>query len=211
MFAARPTTPTPAHRFEISKVDAAGSAITVTNEHGEAKTYRLTNFTQILINNQRGTIKDLTAGMSVQVSSGEPGVADRVVAANGVMGAGDMATKVAPAESRVHIASTSVGSNPVVVGMVKAGQIVTVEPVKVWWTGGGSKSGQYCDWKGYAGTSNQGHPWMAVVAAVGKESHSPADNKLTFTVAADGMLVVFANDDKPEGNVGAGDVTVKVQ
>jgi hypothetical protein len=28
---------------------------------------------------------------------------------------------------------------------------------------------------------------------------------------ADGMLVLYANDDKPEGNVGAGDVTVKVQ
>ena len=210
-FAARPT-PIPAHRFEISKVDAAGSAITVTNEHGEAKTYRLTNFTQILVNNQRGTIKELTAGMSVQVSSGQPGVADRVVAANGVLGAGDAAIKVAPAESRVHIPATSVGSNPVIVGMVKAGQVVTVEPIKVYWTGGGSKAGKYCDWNGYEESGNEGgHPWMAVVAAVGKDSHAPAGNKLTFTVGADGMLVVYANDDKPEGNVGSGDVTVKVQ
>jgi len=212
VLAARPMTPAPAHRFEISKVDLAGSAITVTNEHGEAKTYRLTNFTQILINNHGGTIRDLATGMSVQISSGQPGVAERVVAANGVLGAGDTATKVAPAESRVHIPATSVGSKPVIVGMVKAGQVVTIEPIKVYWCGGGSKSGQYCDWNGYPGSGNEGgHPWMAVVAAVGKDSHAPAGNKLSFTAAADGMLVVYANDDKPEGNVGSGDVTVKVQ
>lgn len=139
-------------------------------------------------------------------------MAERVIAANGVMGAGDAATKTAPAESRVHIPAASVGSHPVIVGLVKAGQVVTVEPIKVYWTGGGSKAGKYCDWNGYPGSGNEGgHPWMAVVAAVGKESHAPANNKLSFTVAADGMLVVYANDDKPEGNVGSGDVTVKVQ
>jgi hypothetical protein len=169
MLAAPRPTPPPPHRLEISKVDVPGIAITVTNEHGEVKSYRLTTFSQILVNNQRGTINDLKPGMSVQVSSGQPGVAERVIAANGVLGAGDAATKTAPTETRVHIPAASVGSNPVVVGMVKAGQVVTVEPIKVWWTGGGSKAGKYCDWKGYEGSNNNGHPWMSVVAAVGKE------------------------------------------
>lgn len=210
MAAPRPTPPI-GHKFEISKVDAVGNEISVTNEHGEVKSYHLTNFTQILVNNARATIKELTPGMSVQVTSGQPGVAERVVAVNGVLGVGDAAAKTAPVESRVHIPATAVGSNPVIVGLVKAGQVVTIEPIRVWWTGGGTKAGKYCDWKGYEGSSNMGgHPWMALVAAVGKETHAPADNKLNFTVAADGVLVVYANDDKPEGNVGAGDVTVKV-
>lgn len=189
----------------------SGGMIAVTNEHGEVKSYHLSSLTQILVNNQRGTINDLQLGMSVQVSGGRPGEADRVIAANGVLGTGDAASKNAPAETRVHIPASSVESNPVIVGAVKAGQVIMVEPIKVWWTGGGTKAGKYCDWKGYERSNINGHPWMSVVAAVGKDSHAPANNTLSFTVAADGVLVVYANDDKAEGNVGGGDVRVKVQ
>jgi hypothetical protein len=33
---------------------------------------------------------------------------------------------------------------------------------------------------------------------------------LTFTVESSGTLVLYANDDRPQDNVGAGDVTVTV-
>jgi hypothetical protein len=88
--------------------------------------------------------------------------------------------------------------------------VVTIVPIKVWWSGGGSKTGVFCDWNGYKGSGTKAMPWMALVAAVGKDTFVPTNNTLTFTVPADGTLVLYPNDGKPQDNVGAGEVTVTV-
>lgn len=162
----------------------------------------------VRVESNQPSLKNLAYKISDQLDA----AAAKLKPTNSSLGAGDAATKPAPAELRVRIPATSVGRDPVVVGSVEAGQVVTVRPIKVWWTGGGSKGGVYCDWKGYEGSNNEGgHPWMSLIAAVGKDSHAPANNTLTFTVAADGTLVLYANDDKPEGNIGSGEVTVTVK
>jgi hypothetical protein len=162
----------------------------------------------VRVESNQPSLKDLAYKISDQLDA----AAAKIKPTNSLLGDGDAATKPAPGATRVRVPATSVGRDPVVVGPVKAGQVVTVQPIKVWWTGGGSKRGVYCDWKGYEGSNNEdGHPWMSLVAAVGKDSHAPTDNSLTFTAAADGMLILYANDDKAEGNVGWGEVTVTVK
>ena len=89
------------------------------------------------------------------------------------------------------------------------GQKVTVAPIKTWWTGGGSRKGEYCDWRGYP-RKTRTRPWMTLVAAGGDASFAPENNALTFTAPADGKLVLYANDDRPEGNEGSALVTVIV-
>ena len=189
-----------AHRNEITQVDLTASTVTIFNDHGEAKIYRVGAGTEILVNNQRGTINDLSPGMPAQVTSREPGVAERITVDN----------RVAPEDSKVRVPANAGPDNPVVVGTVKAGQQVTIVPIKVWWSGGGSKTGVYCDWNGYKGSGSKGMPWMVLVAAVGKSTFVPANNILTVTVPEDGTLVIYANDRKPQDNLGAGDITVTV-
>jgi hypothetical protein len=205
--AAPPRQPQPqAHKNEITKIDALGGTVMISNERGETKIYRVGAGTQILINGQHATIKDLALGMVVQVNTSEPGVAGRIV----VDATGASVVKAAPASSRVRVPANTAPEHPVVVGAVKAGQVVTVVPIKVWWCGGGSKAGVFCDWNGYQGRGSKTMPWMVLVAAVGKDTFVPTDNALTFTVPADGTLALYPNDERPEDNVGSGDVTVTV-
>jgi hypothetical protein len=51
---------------------------------------------------------------------------------------------------------------------------------------------------------------MALVAAVNHKNYLPDKKEYTFTVHEDGLLVVFANDDNPDGNTGKGEVIVTV-
>ena len=51
---------------------------------------------------------------------------------------------------------------------------------------------------------------MSLVASVGQATFAPKDNKLPFAVPADGVLALYANDDKEEGNEGSAEVTVSI-
>lgn len=152
---------------------------------------------------------DLHPGLSATVTGGDPGIAERVVA-TGPSALRPGVAKTAPTQSQVRVPATAVHAKPYVLGNVVAGQTVAITPIKVWWTGGGSKAGVYCDWRGYPGSRIDGKPWMALVAEVGSSAHVAEGSNLTFTVPADGTLILYVNDDKPEGNVGFGDVTVTV-
>lgn len=72
-------TPAPEHKQPvISSVSA--NTITVAEEKA-AKTYTVTQFTEITVNGQRGTIADLKPGMTVSVTLGtDASKASRVVA-----------------------------------------------------------------------------------------------------------------------------------
>jgi len=118
----------------------------------------------------------------------------------------------APATSTVEIPATAGHRNPVKIGKVTKGQTVTLTIGHVLWTGGGSKRGAFADWHGYRDRrEHNGLPWMAVVLAVGDHNFLPDKKEFTFTVPADGELVIFANDENPNGNSGKGEVTVKVE
>ena len=117
--------------------------------------------------------------------------------------------KPAAGQSLIKVPASALKENPVVVGSVTAGQKVTVTPKKVWWSGGGSKKGVFCDWRGYTPNQPNGIPWMALVAAVGTDEHWAKDNTLSFTVPANGMLVLYASDGKG-GIEGGGEVIVKI-
>lgn len=190
---------------QIKEVDPAAKSFIVTGAKGEFHTFRTKFTTEILINGERSALTDLAPGASVQVSPGEKGYAGRIVSpAPGVR------AKPAPAQSVVKIPATAGRAKPVTVGAVSAGQRVTVTPNKVWWSGGGSRKGAYCDWRGYERSNISGLPWMALVAAVGTDEYWPKDNTLSFTVPAAGVLTLFANDTGAQDNDGQGHVTVSV-
>jgi hypothetical protein len=94
---------------------------------------------------------------------------------------------------------------------VKVGDAVTVTPKLVRWSGGGSKKGQFCDWRGHNPDTSMrnGIPWMALVAAVSGREFWAREGTLTFTVPTDGDLVLYANDDVG-GNDGEADIVVSV-
>lgn len=118
----------------------------------------------------------------------------------------------APGMSEVEVPATAGSGNPVKVGKVTAGQKVTLVIGRVLWKGGGSKTGDSTDWRGYRGRKEgNGLPWMALVAAVGKQNFVPDKRTFTFTVPADGILVLYCNDRNPDGNSGRGELTVHVE
>lgn len=128
------------------------------------------------------------------------------------IGAADAGNVPAPATSTVEVPATAGQRNPVKVGPVTKGQKVTLTIGHVLWKGGGSKAGDSTDWRGHRGRfEKNGLPWMALVAAVGKQTFLADKKVFTFTVPADGDLVLFANDSNPDGNSGKGEVTVKVE
>ena len=62
------TSPAPAyHQPVISSVN--GNAVTVSDEKG-SRTFTITQFTEINVNNQRSTVADLKPGMNVNVTIG---------------------------------------------------------------------------------------------------------------------------------------------
>jgi len=125
--------------------------------------------------------------------------------------AAEEADQKAPASSSVVIPATAGPGNPVKIGLVTAGQKVTLSIGHVFWKGGGSKAGASADWHGYRNRLEKNAlPWMALVAAVGKKNFLPDNKEFTFTVPADGVLVLYANDSNPNGNSGKGEVVVKI-
>lgn len=110
----------------------------------------------------------------------------------------------------VIVPASALKGNPITIGRVTLGQTVTIVPKKVWWSGGGTKKGHYCDWRGYDPDKAKGIPWMALVAAVGLDEHWAKDNTLSFVVPANGTLVLYANDEAP-GNSGSAEVTVTIE
>jgi hypothetical protein len=138
------------------------------------------------------------------------GVLSAIVPAR--LSAADASGQVAPATSTVTVPATAGSRNPVKIGKVTAGQKVTLVIGHVLWKGGGSKTGDSADWRGYRGRKEgNGLPWMALVAAVGKQNFLPDKKEFTFAVTTEGELVLFANDGNPDGNSGKGEVTVKVE
>lgn len=115
-------------------------------------------------------------------------------------------------ENPVKVPASTLKTQPLKLGTVAAGQKVTVTAVKVQWSGGGSKQGLFCDWRGHNPDQKlaNGIPWMALVVAVGKKEHWPkTKSSFSFTVKEDGELVLYANDDQG-GNLGEAEVVVKV-
>jgi len=126
--------------------------------------------------------------------------------------AADTGDQPAPASSTVEVPATAGSRSPVKVGTVTAGQKITLTIGHVLWKGGGSKTGDSTDWRGYRGRKEgNGLPWLALVAAVGKQNFLPDKKVFTFTVPANGTLVLYCNDGNPDGNSGKGEVTVKVE
>jgi hypothetical protein len=194
---------------EITQVDASAGSLTVSNGRGGYATYRTTPATEILLNGVKADLASLAPGMTAMVASAS-GDASRIVATTGSKPTGGDDAGVVLKEAKFTVPAASSRTKPVIVGSVKAGQQVTITPIRVHWSGGGSKKGVYCDWNGYPGKRDSGHTWMALVASVGKSTFAPKDNALSFTVPADGLLALYANDDSPEDNVGSGEVTVTV-
>jgi hypothetical protein len=126
--------------------------------------------------------------------------------------AGKAGGKSLVGEFPVKMPANTFQTQPLKLGPVTAGQKVTVTAVKVQWSGGGSKQGVFCDWRGHNPDQKlaNGIPWMALVAAVGKKEHWPkTKSAFSFTVKEDGDLVLYANDDQG-GNLGEAEVVVKV-
>ena len=114
-------------------------------------------------------------------------------------------------ETPVKVPASTLQTQPLKLGTVTAGQKVTVTAVKVQWTGGGSKQGVFCDWRGHNPDKKlaNGIPWIALVAAVGKKEYWPkTKSAFSFTVKEDGDLLLYANDDQG-GNLGEAEVVVK--
>jgi hypothetical protein len=162
----------------------------------------------VTLNNQKAQFSEIKPGMIANVTGGDLGVASRISVTSG--GPKLTTSKVAPKETRVRIGANNIKAKPVVVGNVTAGQTVTVTPIKVWWCGGGSKKKEHCDWRGYDKSNIRGKHWMALIAAVGEETFAPTGSTMTFTVPADGTLVLYANDDRAEDNLGSGEVTLSI-
>ena len=190
---------------QLKDINAEANTFSVNGTKGEVHMFRTKTTTEVWVTGKRATLKDLPAGASVQVTRGETNYAARIISP-----APGAQTKAAPSQANMKVPATATKLNPVLIGGVVAGQRVTVTAKKVWWSGGGSRKGSYCDWKGYDQTNVNGLPWMALVAAVGNEDHGVKDNSLAFEVKADGTLTLFANDSAPDGNDGDAQVTVTV-
>ncbi len=174
---------------QVKEVNPTASTLTLTGTKGDFHTFRTKTTTEILLNGKRATLTELTPGTFVQLTRGESDFAVRIVSPAPLP-----RVKVAPPQSEVTVPGTGGRAKPVLIGLIKAGQRVTITPKKVSWSGGGSRKGGFCDWRGYDGTNMNGKPWMAFVAAVGTEEYWPKDNALSFTVSATGVLTLFAND-----------------
>jgi hypothetical protein len=112
----------------------------------------------------------------------------------------------------ITLPGSTLKTTPFSVGTVVAGEKVTITPKEVRWSGGGTKKGQFCDWRGHnpnVPLAGSGIPWMALVAAVEKNEFWAKDHTLSFTVPADGMLLLYAND-TGGGNEGQADIIVTI-
>ncbi len=78
-----------AMKGEIMSVEAAASSLIVTAKNGSApRTYIVKLGAEVTLNGEHAKLADLAAGMAVQVTSSEPGFANRLVATGAVAAAG---------------------------------------------------------------------------------------------------------------------------
>lgn len=196
-------------RNEITRVDLAARVITVGVDPADAKSYRCSATTTILIDDKRATLEELAPGMMAIVTATTPGVAARVTAMKAATPT--VREPRGPMERlKIIVPAAALARNPVTIAGVRAGQYVTIVARDVRWTSGGSRAGQYCDWNGYPDEKVHDLPRMALVAAVGRAIYLPSGETFHFTVAADGPFVLFANDDDAAGNDGQAEITITV-
>jgi hypothetical protein len=189
---------------KVQQIDPVANTLIVAGLKGSYRTFHVTDMTTITLNGKRATLDALTAGTLVMVTPGELDSAGTIVSPPP---AGEI--KPVPPESHITILATANMVSPVKVGMVTAGQTITVLPQNVRWCGGGSRKGVYTDWRGYE-QGGKGIPWMALVAAVGDKTYWAQNNTLSFVAPTDGLLILYANDNKPEDNTGQADLIVTV-
>jgi len=67
------------------------------------------------------------------------------------------------------------------------------------WSGGGSKQGVFCDYKGYPDRRNN---WMRMFLQIADEKAVPVDPDLIQSAPVDGILKLYAEDGSAAGNVG---------
>jgi hypothetical protein len=119
------------------------------------------------------------------------------------------ASSPGPEPIKVEVPASATQRNPVKIATVTTGQKITVTIGHVLWKGGGTRTGDSTDWRGFKNRLEKNSlPWMALVFAVGKQTILPDKKEFIFTAPADGDLVAFANDSNPNGNTGKGEVTV---
>jgi aspartyl protease family protein len=91
---------------------------------------------------------------------------------------------------------------------LKKGQSFTVVPnPEDRWSGGGTKHGKTCDFRGYPDRPNN---WMKMYWKIG-DSVELVDPDKKCVAPADGMLSLFAEDDKPRDNSGQIRATVTAE
>lgn len=76
------------------------------------------------------------------------------------------------------------------------------------WSGGGSQTDVFCDYKGYPGQKNQ---WMKMFSRIGGAGKAiPVEPENILTAESDGVLQLYAGDGSPAGNKGEIRVTILV-
>ena len=99
------------------------------------------------------------------------------------------------------VQATNYDASPRATGIkLRKGQRFTLEPnAEDKWTGGGSKKGVFCDYKGYP---DGGNIWMRLMWKIGKAKGEPVVSGKLLTAEEDGELLLFANDGGSDGNEG---------
>ena len=103
---------------------------------------------------------------------------------------------------RVVVSSLNNKADPLRSGVtLKNGQTCRLKPNRNdEWTGGGSKRGVYCDYRGYPGKSNQ---WMRMFYRIGDSGSIEAvDPEKVVIAPAEGELLLFVEDALIAGNDG---------
>lgn len=180
---------------KVQRVDLVAGTLAVSGAPGTTSTFRVNAGTEINLNGNPATLKDLKPGTLVLVAPDDLGSASRIAS---------------PPETDVRVPATTNESAPITVATVSQGERIIIVPKKVHWCGGGSKKGVYTGWTGYDQGNGKGIPWMALVAVVGDNKFWAKGDPLTFIAPADGQLALYANDEKPGDNTGEALLTVTI-
>lgn len=151
---------------------------------------------------------DLGAGLlHMSQMSGQPTAESRAAASTQpVTGRPAVARGVAKT-LQVTVSAFKNEGDPVATGLrLEKGQTFTLKPnPSDKWTGGGSKRGKWCDYRGYPDKL----PWMQMHWKIGQSSGAVASGEAVVAPAA-GELMLFCNDAKIEDNDGGIGVAVTV-
>jgi hypothetical protein len=184
--------------YVIAAVDPKAGSVTLKSER-DLKTYQLTATAVVTVNGMPNSILLLTPGMKASVALSDSKTIARI-AATGLQ-------KVNATQSlEATIEATASPQSPTKITTVAAGQLVSITGLRGSWSGGGSRKGISCDWKGYPDSDVH---WMALCARIGAQVFTFSKDILEFLAPANGVLELYAQDDNPKGNTGR--VAVKVQ